>query len=67
MSCHDARQQHWRSSRCSAGDCVEVAAEPQSIMIRGSKDVDGPVVVVSRTEWAAFVAGVKAGDFDDLV
>jgi hypothetical protein len=58
----------WRkSSRSSTngGDCVEVADNvPDGIAVRDSKNPDGPVLTFSRAEWAAFVEGVKDGQFD---
>ena len=53
-----------RSSRCETGACVEVARVHSMIAIRDSKAVDGPVLTFSPQEWAAFVAGVRNGDFD---
>ncbi|SDG51231.1 DUF397 domain-containing protein [Pseudonocardia oroxyli] len=53
-----------RSSFCSAGSCVEVSHGPgETVRIRDSKD---PVTRLAFTgvEWADFVAGVKAGEFD---
>jgi hypothetical protein len=35
-----------------------------AIAIRDSKDVNGPVLTFSPQEWAAFVAGVRDGEFD---
>jgi hypothetical protein len=32
--------------------------------MRDSKDQDGPVLCFTVEEWKAFVAGVKAGEFD---
>ena len=53
-----------RSSRCETGACVEVAHIDCTIAIRDSKDVDRPVLTFSQGEWAAFVAGVRNGEFD---
>jgi len=54
----------WRkSSRCSTGHCVEVRREADSYLVRDSKDPAGPVLQFTGAEWAAFVAGVGAGDF----
>jgi hypothetical protein len=53
-----------RSSRCESDTCVEVAHVDQVIAIRDSKDVDGSVLTFSAEEWAAFVAGVRNGEFD---
>jgi hypothetical protein len=58
-----------RSSRCSADSpqCVEVAAHADRVLVRDSKNPDASnVQVYSRAEWAAFVAGVAAGDFDRI-
>jgi hypothetical protein len=59
----------WKTSTfCKADDpmCVEVELnwEPGKIGVSDSKDADGPVLVFTDDEWAAFVAGVKAGEFD---
>jgi hypothetical protein len=32
--------------------------------VRDSKDLNGPVLRFSREEFAAFLAGAKAGEFD---
>jgi hypothetical protein len=58
-----------RSSRCSADQpsCVEVATHADQILVRDSKNPDATnVQVYSRAEWAAFLAGVKANDFDAI-
>jgi hypothetical protein len=47
-----------RSARCGGGECVEVAG----CAVRDSKDPGGPVLEFSRDAWAAFVAGIKAGE-----
>jgi hypothetical protein len=56
----------WRRSSHSGGqgNCVEVADTPADVGMRDSKDPSGPVLVFTRTGWTAFVARVKAGDFD---
>ncbi len=55
----------WRkSSRCESGTCVEVAHIDGTIAIRDSKDLHGSVLTFSAEEWAAFVAGVRNGEFD---
>jgi hypothetical protein len=52
-----------RSRRCDSATCVEVAVTENRVGVRDSKDADGAVLWVSRTEWSAFVAGVRGGEF----
>jgi predicted secreted Zn-dependent protease len=55
----------WRKSTTSmSGDCVEVARDGDMTLVRDSKDPRGPVLAFTAAEWAAFLAGVKAGEFD---
>ena len=58
-------QGEWRrSSACTTGACVEVAIVDDSYLVRDSKDPSGAVLTFDREEWAAFAAGVAAGEFD---
>jgi hypothetical protein len=57
----------WRvSSLCGGnGECVAVAKLPDGdVAITDTKERDGRVLRFSAGEWRAFVAGVRAGDFD---
>jgi hypothetical protein len=59
----------WRKSRASnpSGNCVEMAALPDGgIAVRNSRHPSGPALVYTRAEVAAFLAGVREGEFDDL-
>jgi len=55
----------YRRSSFSQLECVEVALLPDgTVHVRDSKNVDQPPHRFSSAEWAAFVAGVKNGEFD---
>ncbi len=59
----------WRKSTASnpSGDCIEVAAlDSGAVAVRNSRDPHGPALVYTRAEIAAFIAGAKDGEFDDL-
>ncbi|WP_459181657.1 DUF397 domain-containing protein [Streptomyces sp.] len=45
-----------RSGDGGGGNCVEIAACPQALHIRDSKNPDGPNLTVSGEAWAAFVS-----------
>jgi hypothetical protein len=57
----------WRRSSFSSGNggqCVEVAANlPGVVALRDSKNPDGPALVIDAGTFAAFLAGVRAGEF----
>ena len=56
----------WRKSTRSAaaGHCVEVARGAAVVLVRDSKDASGPVLEFGAEGWAAFLAGVRDGEFD---
>jgi hypothetical protein len=56
----------WRKSSYSSddGNCVEVADLSDGRAVRDSKNPDGAALMFAATEWAAFIAGVRAGEFD---
>ncbi|HEU5030691.1 MAG TPA: DUF397 domain-containing protein [Spirillospora sp.] len=56
-----AEAPRWRKASAS-GDtgCVEVAGVVgNSVLVRDSKDVEGPVVVMTREAFAGLVAGIR--------
>jgi hypothetical protein len=53
-----------RPSSCGTGGSVEVAFEGDAVTMRDGKDPDGTVLRFTDGEWAAFIAGVNAGEFD---
>ncbi|MEU3512774.1 DUF397 domain-containing protein [Streptomyces longwoodensis] len=58
---------HWCKSRRSGGNgnCVEVARLTDGcVAMRNSRFPEGPVLVYTREEIAAFLGGVKDGEFD---
>ena len=52
----------WRKSSYSGsngGDCVEVARTlPAAIAVRDSKDPDGPKLIFTVADWAAFTTAI---------
>ncbi|MCT9006421.1 DUF397 domain-containing protein [Streptomyces rhizosphaerihabitans] len=56
-SAADARPEWIKSSYSTADgpDCVEVAAVPARILVRDSKNPDGPRLSLAPTSWAAFL------------
>ena len=69
MKAGDLGPVEWRKSLFSnpSGNCVEVAALPDgSVAVRNSRQPDGPALVYTRAEIAAFLTGVRNGEFDDL-
>jgi hypothetical protein len=68
VSEHDLTGAVWHKSTFSGsngGDCVEVAANLIGVVaVRDTKDRDGGTLVFSSKQWAAFLDGVKGGEFD---
>lgn len=54
----------FKSSASALGNCVEVARLPGGVALRDSKDRAKAAHVYTRTEWEAFLAGAKKGEFD---
>jgi len=54
----------WRKSSYSGNggsDCVEVARNmPGIVAVRDSKNSDGPVLILSKDEWASFITRVRS-------
>ncbi|GGN55955.1 DUF397 domain-containing protein [Actinoplanes lobatus] len=62
----DLSNARWRTSTRSGanGNCVEVAITDEGVAVRDTKDRSKPAHVFTHAEWAAFVGGVKDGEFD---
>jgi hypothetical protein len=57
--------QPWRkSTRSMNGNCVEVALLGGQVAVRDSKNQLGPVLLFTLAEWAAFIEGVRDGEFN---
>jgi hypothetical protein len=58
----------WHKSTASNGaqNCVEVMeADHDAVFVRDTKDHgNGPVLSFTRGEWAAFLEGVRQGEFE---
>jgi hypothetical protein len=52
------------SSFCSAGGCVGARLDGDDVVVSDRTHPDRPALRFRREEWIAFVAGVKAGEFD---
>jgi hypothetical protein len=63
----DLRATNWTKSSFSSGgdNCVEVAfGAGETVGVRDSKVVPGPLVAVSGEAFAVFLSGVKHGRLD---
>lgn len=70
MELPDLTKVNWRKSTFSShnGTCVEVAALADGrVAVRNSNAPEAGVVLLTRADMAAFVQGVKAREFDDLL
>ncbi len=53
-----------RSTRCSGGQCVEVAKVGDQVLLRDSKNPQQTPLTFSADGWDAFTLGLSAGEFD---
>lgn len=59
----------WRKSSYSGnggGNCVEVADNPQRVLVRDTQDCTGPVLAFSPATWRRFADQVKRSLADPL-
>lgn len=61
MTAFDVQASVWRKSRHSLGNgnCVQVAATSDTVMVRDSADSAGLVISYTADTWRAFIAGAK--------
>ncbi len=55
------------ASSYGAGNCVELAPAADGVLLRDSKDPQGPWLRYTGAEFTAFLAAAKQGEFDHLV
>ena len=50
------------------GNCVELASvDDHHIAVRNSRHPNGPVLIYTKAELAAFLTSAKVGEFDEFV
>ncbi len=67
---NESSRARWIKATASNGNgaCVETASVKEGeILVRNSRDPEGPVLAFTKAEWVAFIAGAKAGEFDAIV
>ena len=55
----DVRWRRSSRSNTQGGNCVEVATLPDRVLIRDSKDPDGPRLAVPAAEWRTFLRTLR--------
>lgn len=55
-----------KSTRCdnSGPNCLEARLHNGMVEVRDSKNLNGPVLQYTNTEWEVFLRGAKDGEFD---
>ncbi|GGL12278.1 hypothetical protein Sme01_68900 [Sphaerisporangium melleum] len=61
MTERDLSDVAWRKSTYSQqnGNCLETAYVGTSVVLRDSKDSEGPKLFVSKDDWRAFIDSVR--------
>lgn len=58
----------WTKARRSGdSNCLEVARTHKGIAVRNSREPKGSVLLLTESEWSAFLGGARDGDFDALL
>jgi hypothetical protein len=55
-----------KASFCQTGECVEIAAHEDMVIMRSSAYPDAGYVYFSPKEFGSFLAAAKAGEFDKV-
>lgn len=61
------KKYEWVSASPNRATCVEVMDDGFGVRVRDSKDPNGTILAFTYSEWDAFLAGVKAREFDPRV
>jgi hypothetical protein len=64
MAAQDDAPRWHISTRSASGNCVEVQARTDTVLIRDSKERDGAVLSFDRAAFRDFLDAVKDGVFD---
>jgi hypothetical protein len=56
--------QYRKATASGASSCVEVGTDGDQVLVRDSKNPGQAPLRFTADEWRAFVAGVKADEFD---
>ena len=52
------------SSFCTGGTCLGVSLDGDDVVVTDEGSGERAAIRIGRDQWAAFLAGVKAGEFD---
>jgi Domain of unknown function (DUF397) len=66
VGCGSTGEPIWRKAKqCDGGQCVEIAARDEHVLVRRSTDPGGTLITLNRDRWNEFVARLKRDDFAD--
>jgi Domain of unknown function (DUF397) len=52
----------WLSACGDSGECVEVCFDGDQVLMRGSRDPQGPMLAFTIDEWQSFRAAILTGE-----
>jgi hypothetical protein len=64
VSINETMPEWHKSSTSGTGDCVEWAFVDDDVLVRNSNHPGAGTTVFTRSEWNAFLTGVKNGEAD---
>jgi hypothetical protein len=58
---------NWKKSSYSFanGDCVEIAQESRRVLVRDSKNPNGPILSFPPEAWTAFLGWLRTHEYQD--